>query len=102
MTFTRKQQDIRILTTSHLGLTSINDNLGLVVAGETNARIGRARDVLLEPSDLKGGKDGGVVAGHDVHGTAVRGVDNAGTRVGPPQDTVTVRGNVDSNLSGQR
>ncbi len=48
---------------------------------------------------LEGGKYGGVVTGHDVIGAAVRNVDDAHVRIGPPQDPVTVGRHVDTNLS---
>lgn len=82
----------------HLSLTSVNDYLCPVVAGETNARGSCSGHILLEPSNLECGKDGGVIASHDVRGAPIGGIDDARARVGPPQDTVTVRGNVDTNL----
>ena len=39
-----------------------------------------------------------MVTGHDVGCAPVRRVDDARARVGPPQDTVAVRGDVDTNL----
>ena len=50
---------------------------------------------------LECGEDWGVVAGHDIVGAAVRGVDDAGAWVGPPQHAVTVRRHVDANLKGK-
>ena len=74
----------------HLSLTPVDNYLCLVAARETDTGGSCSRDVLLEPSNLECGKDGGVVAGHDVCGAPVGGVDDARARVGPPQDAVTV------------
>ena len=85
----------------YLSLTPVDDDLGLVIGREADPRRGCVGHILLESSDLEGGKDGGMVAGHDVCCAPVRCVDDARAGVGPPQDTVAVRGNVDTNLDGQ-
>jgi hypothetical protein len=85
----------------YLSLTPFDDNLSLVTGGETDAGRGGIGHILLEASDLEGGEDRGVIAGLDVCRAPVRRVDDARARVGPPQDTVAVRGNIDTNLDKQ-
>ena len=85
----------------YLSLAPVDDDLGLVIGWEADPGRGCVRHVLLESSDLEGGEDGGVVAGHDVRCAPVWCVDDARAGVGPPQDTVAVWGNVDTNLDGQ-
>lgn len=83
---------------SYLSLTPVDDDLCFVIGGETDPGRGRIGDVLLEAADLERRKDGGVIAGHDVRRAPVGRIDDARARVGPPQDSIAVRGNVDTNL----
>ena len=83
-------------------MTPVDDDLCRIVTRETDSRCGSSGDILLEPTDLERGEDGGVVAGHDVCGTAVGRIDDARARVRLPQNSITVRRNIDTNLGRKK